>query len=85
MKKYKVLGEASFRGYMPSQEFEAEFTDAQEARYIERGSIELADGSEYVPPAKSPEEIRTGEQPETFDQENSNPDAVDDDGYGGKE
>lgn len=48
MKKFRVIGEAPFKGYAPGEVFEAEFTDEDEARFIERGAIELADEATEV-------------------------------------
>lgn len=47
-KSYRVVGEAPFKGHRPGEVFEAEFADAEEARYVTRGAIELADGAAAV-------------------------------------
>ena len=37
--KYKVTAVTGFRGHKLGEEVEAELTDEEEARYIERGSL----------------------------------------------
>jgi hypothetical protein len=41
-KKYVVTGATAYLDHQPGEEFEAELTDEQEDRAIERGSIKLA-------------------------------------------
>jgi hypothetical protein len=41
-KKYVVSGNTPFMDHQPGEEFEAELTEEQERRALERGSIELA-------------------------------------------
>lgn len=75
-RKYRVIGDAPFHGYVKDQEFEADFTEAQEARYIARGSIELADGRQNPAESEVPPEVAGGEQ-SPLDQhfDNDDPDA----------
>lgn len=84
-RKYRVVGETRFMGHYPGDEFEADFTDNQEARYIERGSIELADGRMNPASVEGAEEF-AGEQSsldEHFDGADNEPDP--DDIGGGEE
>jgi hypothetical protein len=41
MTKYKVTAETGFAEHKLGDEFEADLTDEQEQRYLERGSIEI--------------------------------------------
>lgn len=54
MKKYRVKGGTRFKGHAPGEVFDAEFTDKEEKRYIERGAIELADGAAAVEADSAP-------------------------------
>jgi hypothetical protein len=38
---YKVTGPTAYKGHQPGEQFEAELTDEQEQRALERGAIEV--------------------------------------------
>lgn len=55
MSQYRVIGGAPFKGTAPGGTFEADFSDADEARYLARGAIELAGGEGAVAPESTDE------------------------------
>lgn len=63
MRTYRVVGNAPFQGHGPGEEFDAELSEGQEKRAIERGSIALADGS-YTPPDDETAMSQAGVQPD---------------------
>lgn len=61
MKTYEVVGETRFQGHAPGETFDADFTEDEERRFTERGSIRLAGGDAAVPP------LTDEEHPESHD------------------
>jgi hypothetical protein len=46
MTKYKVTAETGFNEHKQGDEFEADLTEEQEQRYLERGSIEIVEANQ---------------------------------------
>jgi hypothetical protein len=42
MTQYKVAGSRAYAGHQPGETFEADLTEEQERRALERGSLEIA-------------------------------------------
>jgi hypothetical protein len=58
MKSYEVLSDQPVLGHAKGETFEADLSEAQERRMIERGSIRLAGGSS---PTATPAAATTGD------------------------